>query len=403
MPTALSPATIALVKATVPALAEHGKAITLAMYARLFEDEAVRVLFNHSNQGENGTQIHALSAAILGYAQNIENVGALASIVERIAQKHIGYHILPEHYPYVARALLGAIKDVLGDVATAEILAAWGEAYWFLAEIMKGREAEIRGEIESIPGGWHGWRRFIVAKKVRESAIITSFIIRPEDGGPVLSHKAGQYLTFHFDVPGQAPLKRTYSISSAANGRTYRISVKRETHGLGSGWLHDSVNEGDVILATPPAGDFFLSEAPEHPIVLLSGGVGLTPMVSMLETIAERHPGLETYYVHGTLNSTTHAMDAHVRAIAARHGATRVSTFYEAPCDSDAEGLSHDVTGRISLEWLRRKTPLDTADFYLCGPKPFLRFLVSDLMKAGVSQSRIHYEFFGPADVLLAA
>jgi len=138
---ALTPATIATVKATVPAIAQFGTAITTAMYARLFQDEHIRALFNQSNQGESGAQVHALAAAILGYAQNIDNLGALAPVVERIAYKHVGYHILPEHYPFVANALLGAIREVLGEAATDEVLAAWGEAYWFLANILKAREA----------------------------------------------------------------------------------------------------------------------------------------------------------------------------------------------------------------------------------------------------------------------
>ena len=144
---ALTPATIATVKATVPAIAQFGTAITTAMYARLFQDEHIRALFNQSNQGESGAQVHALAAAILGYAQNIDNLGALAPVVERIAYKHVGYHILPEHYPFVANALLGAIREVLGEAATDEVLAAWGEAYWFLANILKAREAVLRDEI----------------------------------------------------------------------------------------------------------------------------------------------------------------------------------------------------------------------------------------------------------------
>lgn len=400
----LSAETIAIVKATVPALAEHGSTITTTMYRRLFEDEHIRTLFNHGNQGEDGAQVHALAAAILGYAQNIENLGALAPTVERIAHKHIGYHILPEHYPYVATALLGAIKEVLGDAASDEVLAAWGEAYWFLAEILKGREAVIREEIEALSGGWTGWRAFEVSEKVQESAVITSFILRPKDGGPILRHKPGQYLTFRLGALGEATMKRNYSISCAPNDDYYRISVKREANGQGgSRYLHDQVQVGDVLEVTPPAGDFFLDAEPKRPVVLLSGGVGLTPMVSIVETIAARHPGLPTHYVHGTLNSDTHALDDHVRALAKLHDAISVSTFYNEPGPQDIVGETHDVTGIITLEWLKKNTPLHEADIYLCGPKPFLRAIVGGLSLAGVAADQIHYEFFGPADELLVA
>jgi len=400
----LTEKTIAIVKATVPALADHGATITAAMYRRLFEDAGIRALFNHANQGESGAQVHALAAAVLGYARNIDNLGALAPVVERIAQKHIGYHILPEHYPYVATALLGAIAEVLGDAATDDIMNAWGEAFWFLADILKAREVVIRDEIESHTGGWNGWRRFTIAGKIRESSVITSFILRPVDGRPVARHKPGQYLTLRFDAADEPNLKRNYSISSAPNDEWYRISVKREANGNGgSRHLHDNVDVGTVIELTPPAGDFFLDEAPQRPVILLSGGVGLTPMVSMVETIAAAHPGLNTHYIHGTLSSATHAMDDHVRSLANAHGNISVATFYSDPANNDEAGKSHDVTGTITMAWLQANTPLTTADVYLCGPKPFLRSFVSGLSLAGVSPDRIHYEFFGPADGLLAA
>lgn len=400
----LSARTISIVKATVPALAAHGSTITATMYQRLFEDEHIRALFNHSNQGEGGAQVHALAAAILGYAQNIDNLGALAPVVERIAHKHVGYHILPEHYPYVATALLGAIKEVLGDAASDDVLAAWGEAYWFLADILKGRETVIRQRIEAVTGGWTGWRTFEVVEKRRESAVITSFILRPKDGGPIIRHKPGQYLTLRLDAPGRPPMKRNYSISCAPNDEHYRISVKREANGQGgSRHLHDRVRVGDLLEITPPAGDFFLDAEPQRPVVLLSGGVGLTPMVSIVETIAAHHPGLETHFVHGTLNSDTHALGEHVRTLAQRHGAVSVSIFYNEPGPHDVVGASHDVTGIITVDWLLKNAPLHEADIFLCGPKPFLRALVGGLSSAGVAADRIHYEFFGPADEMLAA
>ena len=400
----LSAETIALVKATVPALAAHGQAITRTMYRRLFVREDIRALFNQANQGDGGAQVNALATAILAYAQNIENLGALTPVVERIAHKHVGYHILPEHYPFVAEALLGAIAEVLGEAATPDIIKAWGEAYWFLAEILKGREAVIREEILEIEGGWNGWREFVVADKVRESSVITSFVLRPVDGKPVLRHRPGQYLTFRFGPAGEPAMKRNYSISCAPNGDHYRISVKREANGKGgSRFLHDHTGIGDVLEITPPAGEFFLPDAPQRPVVLLSGGVGLTPMVSMIETIAADHPELEAHFIHGTLNSETHAMENHVRSLARRHGRITIANFYSDPQEDDAPGETHDVTGFITMDWLRANTPLHAADIFLCGPRPFLRNLVGELAGAGVSPDRIHFELFGPTDELLAA
>jgi nitric oxide dioxygenase len=402
MATALSAETIARVKATVPALAEHGEKVTLAMYARLFQDAHIKALFNHANQS-SGAQPKALAGAVLAYARNIDNLAVVLPVVERIAQKHVGYHILAEHYPFVANALLGAIKEVLGEAATDEILAAWGEAYWFLADILIGREAAVRAEIEAADGGWTGWRDFVVAEKIRESTVITSFVLRPKDGGPVIPHKPGQYLTFRLDLPGAPGEKRNYTISAGPNGQGYRISVKREDLGAASRFLHDQIQVGDVLQATPPAGDFFLADQPARPVVLLSGGVGLTPMVSMLEHIAQAHPELEAHFVHGALNSDVHALDGHVRTLAKDHGGVSVTTFYSAPLAGDQTGRTHDVDGFVSIDWLKANTPFAQADFYLCGPTPFLRAFVNGLAGAGVPTDRIHYEVFGPTAEALAA
>jgi nitric oxide dioxygenase len=392
----LSAQTIALVKATVPALEAHGLDITRRMYQRMFANEAIRDLFNQSHHGDAGSQPKALATAVLAYAQNIERLDVLGPAVERIAQKHVGLQILPEHYPAVAESLLGAIKDVLGDAATDEILTAWGEAYWFLADILIGREKQIYDDTAASPGGWNGWRNFVVERKERESDIITSFILRPQDGGTVVRHRPGQYLTFWLEIPGHHPLKRNYSISSAPDDHTYRISVKREPGGLVSNWLHGTVEPGAVLKTAPPAGEFFLPESPERPIVLVSGGVGLTPLVSMLETVARTNPDHPVLHIHGTLNGATHA-----RALTA--STPNTTTFYAEPRPEDQIGRDHDHSGLISVDFLRKHTPLSEADYFLCGPRAFLRTFVTGLSQAGVPASRIHYEFFGPADELLAA
>lgn len=398
----LSDQTIALVKATVPALEAHGLDIVHEMYSRMFQNPHIRDLFNQSHHGDAGSQPRALTGAILAYASNIDNLGALAPAVERIAQKHVGLQILPEHYPYVAEALLGAIKAVLGDAATDEILAAWGEAYWFLANILIAREDRIYTEQKETAGGWNGWRDFRIEEVVQESSVIKSFVLRPVDGEAVMIHKPGQYLTFWFEIPGQPPVKRNYSISSAADGQTYRISVKREEHGLASGWLHDQA-AGTVLKVAAPAGEFFLADRPERPVVLLSGGVGLTPMVAMLEALVAQDNAGPVYYIHGTHDRETHAMRDHVRALAAQGKAVRVTDFHQTPLADEVAGRDYDIAGIITDEWLVSNTPVADADYYICGPRPFLRHAVSALSLAGVPAGRIHYEFFGPADELLAA
>ena len=326
-------------------------------------------------------------------------LGNLSGAVERIAHKHVALNILPQHYPFVATALLGAIAEVLGSAATDEIMAAWGEAYWFLAEVLIGREASIYRDLLNQPGGWNGWREFVVDSVTDESSIIRSFLLRPADGGLVVRHKPGQYLGLSLDVPGVGTLRRNYSISCAPNDAAYRITVKRETAsetwpGVASNWLHDHVSPGTRFRVAAPAGDFFLDTGSDAPVVLVSGGVGLTPLVSMLETIAQQQPQRPVWWVHGARNNQVHAMRQHVEDLARRSPGVRTATFYD-------EGGA-DTQGVISVDWLRRNTPAE-AIFYLCGPKPFLRSLVGGLLRSGIPAERVRYEFFGPADELLDA
>lgn len=400
MPNELSDRIIALVRDNVPVLEVHGLAITRRMYERMFGNNNIRDLFNQSHQGDAGSQPRP-RAAIVAYTCNIEEVAALAPAVERIAQKHVGLNILPEHYPYVAEALLGAIKDVLRDAATDEILADWGEAYWYLAEVLIARERTTYTSLASAPGGWIGWRDFQVERRERESDIITSFALRPADGEPVLRHRPGQCLTFWLDILGHHSLKRNYSISSTPNGETYRITVKREPHEIVSGWLHDSAGHGSE--AAPPWGEFLLCQAQVRPVVLVSGGVGLTPLMSMLETIADR-PDLPPYYVHGTRDGSPHAISVRARGLAARSGGPIVAaTFYERPRPKDQRGKDYDETGLISIDWLNRNTLTAEADYFLRSPKPFLRTFVSDLARGGMAADRMHYELLDIANELLAA
>ncbi|SLN30686.1 Flavohemoprotein [Roseovarius albus] len=393
MAQSISESTKAIVTATVPALEAHGRSIVTEMYARLLADDEIRVLFNQSHQGGSSPQHEALTNAILAYAKNIDNLGALAGAVERIANKHVGLQIQEEHYEHVANALIGAIAHVLGDAATDEVLSAWGEAYWFLAGILIGREKQLYQDKAQADGGWEGWREFRISERRQESGSVMSFILKPVDGRAVLRHQPGQYLSFDFDLPGVGRHRRNYSISSKPNGEYYRITVKREPGGAVSGWLHEQADEGTILRVAPPAGDFMLKDTAGSEVVLLSAGVGLTPMVSMLETLAER--GQSATYLHATVDGTQLVMGDIAKSLAGRS-----VTFFETPNDSDRAASNYDVEGRISPDWLAANTAVDQANYYICGPKGFMVMAVNGLKTAGVPQERIHFEFFGPASDL---
>src|SRR5690606_559634 len=191
----LSEKSIQIVKATAPVVAAHAEAITRRFYSLMFEgNPEVKAYFNPAHQYTGGQQ-RALAGAIGAYAANIDSLGARGPAGELIAHKHCSRGIQAEHYPVVGKHLLVAIKDVLGDAATDEVIAAWAEAYGFLAQVFIGREAAIYNEQAAAPGGWNGYREFVVDQKVPESDCITSFYLRPADGGPLADFKPGQYIT----------------------------------------------------------------------------------------------------------------------------------------------------------------------------------------------------------------
>lgn len=390
----LDDATRAIVKACVPALEAHGLTITQEMYKRLLATPEIRDLFNMSHQ-KDGEQPKALALAVLAYARHIDDLGALGGMVERIAEKHVGLNILPEHYPFVATALLGAIAHVLGDAATPEVLDAWGKAYWFLADILIGREGQIYQAHAHAPGGWTGWRSFSVSARVKESENITSFELTPTDGKPVMRHQPGQYLSFRLDIPGHGSQRRNYSISSSPNDSSYRISVRRMQGGVVSEWLHDSVQPGTELQVSAPAGDFTLTEPTTAPVVLLSAGVGLTPMISLLGALTAAPTPGGIRYIHTTPSSTTEAFGEYINSLA-QAGTIKADVFYTQQAPASGESAVNRHAGRITQEWLKNQID-PRATYYICGPDGFMRAMIATLREAGLPKEQVRYEFFGSA------
>lgn len=219
-----------IVKATAPVLAEHGNAIIQRFYTRLFEVQPeLRNVFNIAHQ-KQGQQQEALARAVYAYAANIEDPQSLTAVLKNIANKHASLGVRPEQYPIVGEHLLAAIREVLGDAATDEIISAWAQAYGSTADILMGMESELAERTVSEAGGWNGWRPFVVREKRVESDVITSFVLEPADGGPVVNFEPGQYTGVAVQVPSLGLRQiRQYSLSDSPNGRTYRISVKRES------------------------------------------------------------------------------------------------------------------------------------------------------------------------------
>ncbi len=256
------------------------------------------------------------------------------------------------------------------------------------------------------PSGWQGYRNFLVDRKVPESETITSFYLKPEDGCRLPPYKPGQFLTYRFDIPDHAtPVTRTYTLSDCARPDRYRLTVKREPAprdqpdlppGLGSNYLHDSVEVESVLCAREPRGEFWLDPKDDRPVVLLSGGVGLTPMIAMLNAIVQAGSSRPTWFIHATRNGREHALGDHVRRLAAEHDNVHAYVCYDEPDPEDAQGRDYDAPGRVTLELLQELLPDNDFDFYICGPTPFMRAHFNSLLDWDVPVGHTHYEFFGP-------
>ncbi|WP_417361829.1 NO-inducible flavohemoprotein [Gallaecimonas pentaromativorans] len=380
----LSAQTIARVKATIPVLASAGPAVTQHFYQRMFaHNPELKDVFNLSNQ-RSGRQPAALFAAVAAYAQHIENPQVLAAAVERIAQKHTSFVVKPEQYAIVGKHLLATLQELAPDTFDSDTTAAWAEAYQFLAGIFIDREGTLYAQHKAAEGGWEGERAFRLAAKVAESEKVTSFYFEPADGGAVMAFEPGQYIGIKVK-PSQGDYQeiRQYSLSAASNGKGYRISVKREDQGLVSNFLHDQLAVGDEVALMPPAGDFFLDTQSQAPVVLVSAGVGLTPMMSMLETLAQQQPGRVVQFLHACENQIQHSFKARQQELAKAHGVP-LRYWY------------NDQHGLMDLAPIRYELPLADGLFYLCGPIGFMAAIKGQLLALGVSGERIHYEAFGP-------
>ncbi|WP_321840635.1 NO-inducible flavohemoprotein [Paraburkholderia bannensis] len=401
--TALTADQIARVKATAPVFAEHGPTITKHFYQRMFNAHPeLKNLFNQTHQ-QSGSQPETLARAVYAYAANIDNLGALGGAVTHIAHKHASLNIRPEHYPIVGRHLLGAVVDVLGDAVDQPTLDAWTVAYEQLAQIMIGVEAKL---YEAAP--WSGFRPFKVVRKQVESDEITSFYLAPADGSPAGGFEPGQYVsvTRFVDKLG-VDQPRQYSLSDAPHGRWLRISVKREKGERGesgsgsvqpghvSNLMHDGVEQGAIVHVSAPMGEFKLDRKKTTPVVLISGGVGITPMASMLATLMAERSERQVTFVHACRNGRVHAFRDWLRRSAAEHPNLKRAVFFEAVGADDQPGQDYDFEGRVDIARIEADVMLPDADYYICGPVAFMRAQREALVARGVDASRIHTEIFG--------
>ncbi|MFS0868788.1 NO-inducible flavohemoprotein [Paenibacillus xylanilyticus] len=402
----LNAKTTEIVKNTAPVLKEHSHQIGKRFYELLFHRAPELInIFNQTNQ-KRGIQQEALGYVVYAAGEHINNLGALTPVIRRINEKHRAIGIRADQYPIVGETLLQAVKDVLGDAATPEILDAWGQAYGYIANLFIQMEEELYEETEKQVGGWSGYRRFIVDKKEMETKEVTSFYLKPEDGRAIASYKAGQYLTLKAEIPGESYTHiRHYSLSEAPGKDYYRISIKGEDaarndpEGVVSHYLHDQVQKGDKLLFSAPAGDFVLS-TDEFPVVFISGGIGITPLLSMLNEVVQKQPQRKVHFVHATKNGQTHAFQSHLTELVQSNNHIKSYVCYTSPTQEDLASHRFDIEGHINLEVLSSIKPAEPAQYYLCGSIPFMEDIIKKLSELAVPKDHIHYESFSPIAML---
>lgn len=376
---------VELIKASVPVLAEHGTSITKCFYSNLFKAHPELLnLFNQSNQ-QQAKQQQALANTLYAAAANIENLESLLPVVRQIAQKHRSLQVKPEHYPIVGHYLIHAIKETLGDAATDELLQAWEAAYGIIAGIFISVEKEMYLEAQSEKGGWDGYRRFVVKKKQKESDVVTSFYLVPEDGQKLPHFLPGQYVTVKgYNDKDEYTHLRQYSLSDMPGKDYFRLSIKRE--GTVSEYMHNQMEEGAFVELTAPAGEFTIDLNSDNELVLLSAGIGVTPLMSMAKGALQAQPERAVQFTHATRNESTHVFREEVEQLCLDH-----SSF-----EYDFRYTERGEEAVLTSHCIKRIVHDEPQQFYICGPVSFVNEMEEYLHQAGVSREYIHFEVFTP-------
>lgn len=408
----------AIINATVPVLAEHGLTVTQNFYKTILdENPTLNNLFSQSAQA-TGRQAAALATAVHAYAANIDDLTPILPVVERINYKHASLDIQPAQYAVVGTYLLRALRETLGaEVFTDEVRDAWAAAYNQLAEIMITREESIMAKQEKMAGGWRGWRAMKVVKKIPESSHVTSFYFSPADEAKLPTFKPGQYISIRVNITSLGIKQiRQYSLSKAPTeaDNTFRISVKREEGAISacpgnvSNALHNEVNEGDIVELSHPTGDFFLeTEKPScpvmgskvnssTPVVLISAGVGITPLMSMLQHLTQSPSQRPISWIHVARNQAVDPFTSDIKRITSEHKNVKAKVFHSSPAAEEQEGQDFDVQGRLDLDQTDKLLHLDeSTHYFVCGPEAFMAEAANYLKKHGTESTRIHFEVFG--------
>ena len=392
----LSPASEAIVKATAAVVAEHAETITQTFYPDMFaaHPELMRV-FNKANQAV-GEQPKALAASVVAYAVNLIDPDApdFTPVMQRIAHKHVSLGIKAQEYTIVGHHLLKAVKTVLGDAITPEVAAAWDEVYWLFGSALIAEEAKLYALGGTDPE--NPWRTYRVVERVEESDDIFSLVLVPTEGD-VPTHATGQYVAIAVDLPDGERQPRQYTISSSPRGNALRVTIKRVKGADGvpdgqvSNWLADNARPGTILDVSQPCGDLVLDES-DDPLVLVSAGIGITPVAAIIEDLSRRQPHRTVRLFHADHSHDTHTFYPSLRRQVLSMADARAQNWYEEDADT-APTLHPARAGFMDLS--DADLPADPTVF-MCGPLPFMYAARTALVARGVNPEKIKYEVFGP-------
>jgi ferredoxin-NADP reductase/MOSC domain-containing protein YiiM len=286
-------------------------------------------------------------------------------------------------------------QKVLRALRIPALSAGWQDSFRALLDGEAG-SGNAGLATASPPAAWHGFRRLAVTTIERESDSVISVRFEDPDGKPLPAARAGQYLTLRLQ-PDEAerPLLRNYSLSGPPDAGYYRVAVKREPDGAASGYLHTRLAVGDQLDVAAPRGTFILDES-DSPILLISAGIGATPVLAMLNALAEKHSDREIWWLHGARSSHEHSFAVETRTLLAACPKARTHVYYSRPGADDLEGRDFDTAGRLTPSLLVELEPPRTAGAYICGPTRFMDDISAGLASIGIDASHIHTEPFGP-------
>lgn len=387
----LDPQHAEIITATLPLVGAHIDEITKVFYSRMFaaRPELLRNLFNRGNQAQ-GAQQRALAASIATYATHLVDpkLPHPAELLSRIGHKHASLGITADQYEIVHEHLFAAIVEVLGaDTVTAEVAGAWDAVYWMMARTLIELERNLYAEAGVDDGDVYRRARVVAREDDPSGAVLLT--VR-STGRPFATFRPGQYVSVGVTLPDGARQLRQYSlINTPADGDlTFAVRPLGEV----SNWIRANVQAGDVLDVTVPFGDLPDPEAHNRPLVLVSAGIGITPMVGILEHLVAVAPATSVTVWHADRSAATHPLKDRQRELVAALPDATLEVWYE-EADADArEGLL-DVSA-VELP--------DDAEVYLCGGNGFVQAVRAQLQERGVPNERLHCELFSPNDWLLA-